>query len=446
VLRHLGLAARFVSGYLIQLVADVKSLDGPSGTDKDFTALHAWCEVYLPGAGWIGLDATSGLLAGEGHIPLACSPEPGSAAPVTGAVDKCEVAFEHAMSVHRLRESPRVTQPYDDAQWSAIEALGHKVDGDLERFDVRLTMGGEPTFVASDDPDGAEWNTDALGPVKRARAIELFARMQATYAPRGLVHFGQGKWYPGEQLPRWSLNCYWRRDGAPLWNDPALIGDEARPGRADAALSAAFLGGVARRLGLDAEYVFAAYEDLYYFLWRERRLPGNVEPDDPRLADPLERERVMRVFERGLGAVVGHVLPIAHPLDEWQSGRWYLRSERCLLVPGDSALGYRLPLDSQPWVSAADYPYVQPLDPAQALPLLPAESAIRAQVAGPRAGGVLRESSHLVPVKNGPAEGAGRARGSAIAAPKLVMAARSGSSSLTAIRRSRPSPGPAPSR
>ena len=119
-LRHLGLAARFVSGCLIQLVADVKALDGPAGPSSDFTDLHAWCEVYLPGAGWIGLDPTSGLLAGEGHIPLACSPEPATAAPITGAVDECETQFEHSMSVQRIWEAPRVTKPYSDAQWNEI--------------------------------------------------------------------------------------------------------------------------------------------------------------------------------------------------------------------------------------------------------------------------------------------------------------------------------------
>ncbi|UVL62171.1 transglutaminase family protein [Pseudomonas sp. B21-032] len=394
-LRHLGLAARFVSGYLIQLTADIKALDGPSGTEEDFTDLHAWCEVYLPGAGWIGLDATSGLFAGEGHIPLACSPDPTSAAPISGLVEPCECTFEHEMSVERLWESPRVTLPYSDEQWQAIVALGRQVDSDLKAADVRLTMGGEPTFVAIDDPDGAEWNTAALGVNKRRLAGELFQRLYKHYAPHGLVHFGQGKWYPGEQLPRWSLNCFWRRDGVPLWNNPALIADQHQDLGADSALAARFLASVAERLRLPARYVFGAYEDSLYYLWREGGLPSNVRPDAARLDDEMERARLRKVFSQGLDKVIGQVLPLVRSADEqrWQSGRWYLRDEHCRLVPGDSPLGYRLPLAAQPWVKAAEYPYVHPTDPNQVLGDLPD----RDQLLKASAGQALDEQEHAAP-------------------------------------------------
>jgi len=398
-LRHLGIAARFVSGYLIQLKADQRSLDGPSGTEVDFTDLHAWCEAYLPGAGWVGLDATSGLFAGEGHIPLACSPEPSSAAPITGATEKAKVEFSHHMRVDRVWEAPRVTKPYTEEQWLEINALGDKVDADLVKGDVRLTMGGEPTFVSVDDRDGAEWNTEAMGPNKRKLGLQLLQKLREKYSEKGLIHLGQGKWYPGEPLPRWSLACFWRKDGEPVWNDPALFADEGVDLGATEAQAAQFLRALATRLGQDVKCVFPAYEDTWYYLWRERRLPANVDPFDARLDDPLERARLRKLFHQGLDKTVGHVLPISKNPQGWQTGRWFLRDERCYLVPGDSPLGLRLPLDSLPWAAAADLPVIHPPDPFQKQQVLPQRKKIlfqegkKAAAAGPDRAPVAFESA-----------------------------------------------------
>ena len=377
VLRNLGLAARFVSGYLIQLTADVKSLDGPSGAAADFTDLHAWAEVFLPGAGWVGLDPTSGLMAGEGHIPLACTPDTGSAAPISGLLDPCNTTFHHEMSVQRIFESPRVTKPYTEAQWKDIEALGHKVDHDLHHADVRLTMGGEPTFVSLHHPDAPEWTGAALGPEKRKLSVELLLRMRDRFTSGALLHFGQGKWYPGEPLPRWAFGCYWRTDGTPIWEDQTLLAEDEKDYGYTETEAKLFLDTLSRRLQVDPSFAIAAYEDVFYYMWQERRLPVNVDPLDSKLSNAQDRARLAAVFEQGLDRLTGYVLPLRRVPTRsgnprWTSQPWFLSSGRMFLVPGDSPLGYRLPLDSLPWTRPEDVTYSFDPDPFATRELLPA--------------------------------------------------------------------------
>ena len=368
ILRRLGIASRFVSGYLIQLKPDVESLDGPSGASADFTDLHAWTEAYVPGAGWVGLDPTSGLLAGEGHIPLACAPHPVSASPISGIVDDAEVDFDFSMSVARIVESRRVTRPYADDEWRRIDAFGRAIDAELAAHDVRLTIGGEPTFVAIDHPDAAEWNTTATGPTKRERAADLIARLKARYAPHGLLHFGQGKWYPGEQLPRWAFSLVWRGDGKPMWRRDDLVAEETVDHRPTLEQADALARAIAARLDVSASAVSAVFEDPLHFLAAEARLPENLELATNRLDDPLARARLVRTFERGIDTPVGYVLPVQrwNALDagrRWMTEVWRTRSGRLFLLPGDSPIGYRLPLPSLPYVEPVRYPHVLPLDP-----------------------------------------------------------------------------------
>ena len=393
-LRHLGFAARFTSGYLIQLKPDEKALDGPAGTDHDFTDLHAWTEVYIPGAGWIGLDPTSGLLCGESHIPLAGTPHYEGAAPIEGLASPANVEFFFDMQIGRVDERPRVTAPIADEAWETLLKVGDAVDEGLVAEDVRLTMGGEPTFISIDDLEGAEWNTSAVGPTKRKLADELTHRLADRFAPGGFLHYGQGKWYPGESLPRWNFAIYWRADDKPIWQDRSLFAREpleggAAPGaiaKAEGPEAAKALTlAVAQRLGVDTDHIMAAYEDPAAWLTKEAALPDNVTPDNAKLASAEDRARIARVFDRGLTVPTGYVLPVARHDDRqsdqrWLSEAWTLRREELFLIPGDSPVGFRLPLDSLPHLEPDEFPYIEPEDPLDDKPPLSDPDDIRARV------------------------------------------------------------------
>ncbi|TMG87051.1 MAG: transglutaminase family protein, partial [Betaproteobacteria bacterium] len=412
ILRHLGIAARFASGYLIQLAADQKPLEGPAGPERDFTDLHAWAEAYLPGAGWIGFDPTSGLLAGEGHIPLACTADPGSAAPVVGFTDVCEVDFGFEMHLARVHEDPRVTRPYSDAQWAAIDALGERVDRDLVAHDVRLTQGGEPTFVSVDDMEGAEWNIAALGPAKRRLSEALLKRLKARFTAGALLHQGQGKWYPGEPLPRWALGVYWRSDGEPLWRDEALFADTQVPGASTLDAVHQLAARLARTLGLPETIVITAYEDVPRLLKDEAALPINADPLKANLGDLDERARLARLLLAGLDQPCGYVLPLKAGGEHrdgggqlvWESSPWPLRRERLYALPGDSPLGLRLPLGSLPDVLPDEVDQDPPLDPFAPRDALPPRDDLSHSRVGRVRGTTPREvvkTALTVQVRNG---------------------------------------------
>ena len=381
VLRHLGYATRFVSGYLVQLASDDQDpLDGPAGPAEDFTDLHAWCEVYVPGAGWIGMDPTSGLFAGEGHIPLAATPEPASAAPIEGTTSITGVTLDFANLVTRIHEDPRVTAPYAPAERARIEEVGRAVDARLVANDVRLTMGGEPTFISVDEPEEPEWTVDADGEHKRVLAWDLAQRLADRFAPGGLVQHGQGKWYPGEPLPRWQLGIVWRTDGEAVWSDRARLADPfaSDDGGATAADARALLTDIGVRLGMEdalaADRTIPGHEDRLWQLWQEATQPEgpppDVDPDPSTMLTPTQRAALRVDLDALPGDPTGWILPLfrAPTLDAWATTTWRLRRGHVALVAGDSPMGLRLPIGSLGWTPPDAEPERSPFEERDELP------------------------------------------------------------------------------
>jgi uncharacterized protein (DUF2126 family)/transglutaminase-like putative cysteine protease len=370
-LRGLGLAARFVSGYLVQLRPDPTEGTQPQ---QDFTDLHAWTEVYIPGAGWVGLDPTSGLFAGEGHIPLSCTPTPEEATPVYGFTSPCESTFDFSMSVERVYEAPRASKPYTDEQWNTIDATGILVDQALQRHGLKLTQGGEPTFISAQNANAPEWTIEALSPEKFHYGQRLLSRLGHRLGGEGTWYQqGQGKWYPGEPLPRWILSAYWREDGRPLWKNPIWQVQPSTPAQATREQAQHFLNHLAHTLGVDPSHVLPAYEDPYYTVCLEQQLPVDIDPSTLDLTQSEERQRLARYLAQGLNTPTGFILPLGAlpmwpPLPvHWISSPWPVRSEKIYLIPGESPMGLRLPLNQLPYAAESLSVVTPPSDPMQAV-------------------------------------------------------------------------------
>ncbi|MDX2088117.1 MAG: transglutaminase family protein [Kofleriaceae bacterium] len=343
-MRARGIAARFASGYLVQLTDEGMIPDEPKGVDRDVVDLHAWAEAYVPGAGWIGFDGTSGLLCGEGHIALASTASPSAAAPIDGTAELGASAVSFSTSIMRLGHETRPTAPYTEDVWQQLLAGGDRADEVLRGAGLEVWIGGEPTFTARPDVAGAhdapEWQGAALGADKWRRGRALANTLRDRLAPGGVVLHRMGKHYPGESRPRWALDVIGQKSGVAMWPTRSLLD----AGSIDAAR--AFGTALARALHIAPE-LHPAFEDPWEVLRAEAQLPPALDPRSAGLDDPEERRRLATVLDRGAGRPVGYVLPLARgDRGGWLTDRWKFRREHLFLVPGDSPIGLRLPLAS----------------------------------------------------------------------------------------------------
>ncbi len=192
----------------------------------------------------------------------------------------------------------------------------------------------------------------------------MLAKLQTRFGQGGMLHYGQGKWYPGEPLPRWALGLFWRKDGVPVWRGVGKAEDrKAKPD--DAKLLAERL---AARLGLDPAHILPAREDPIHWIKAESDLPPKADLAAVDIDDAQARGGLAKAMAGGLSKPKGYVLPMRRAMTKaegkgWVSEAWRFRRGGLFLLPGDSPIGLRLPLGALPEVAEKDYPFLVPVDP-----------------------------------------------------------------------------------
>ncbi len=340
-LRHAGLAARFTSGYHVFLSSDTQTV-------PDSARMHAWSEVFLPGAGWIGLDPTSGTFTGEGYIPLASAPDPLRALPWIGYCEACGETGEESIRLRRL-EHTRDRKNVSDSHWADVRAVAADVDARLKKHNVALSISPRIAFVHAPNAAAPEWTTGAMSDHKRTIAEQLASALRERVALGGVFHVGQTEWFNSETLPRWRISCLFRADGRPVWSDAALNAWPATKQRPTPEDVKRFSRTLTRALGINVDWLIPAHEDALHELWRYRGA-FEYEPQNGELKDPHLRRELAERLSQARGEPVGYVLPLHWDSvnHRWISGAWMFRRRALYLMPGTSALGFRLPLDALP--------------------------------------------------------------------------------------------------